>query len=67
MEPNKEFYERLLALTAHIYDELEELSQLRDKYDGQIENIDTLSPMLSDLQITTVSVDTIAKLTNKDM
>ena len=59
MNPEEEFYDRLIALTTHIYQELEELNELRT---GQeIRNIDTMYTMLGSMQVLTVSVDTIAK------
>jgi len=62
------FYSRLVSLTTNIHQELEALSALRYKIqdEGQeIQSIETIGPMLGDLQMLGASIDVIAKLTAK--
>jgi hypothetical protein len=71
MNSNKEFYDKLVALTGHIQQELEGLHELKADIQtsnpgaNDIRGLDTIAPMLGILQTLSVSIDTIAKITRR--
>lgn len=71
MNQNKEFYDKLVALTGHTHQELEGLHKLRTEYKEEtgedIRNMDTMEVMLKSLQTLSVSIDTIAKMIIKNI
>jgi hypothetical protein len=70
MDPNKEFYDKLVALTGHIQQELEELFKLKAEIQinpnpESVRGLDTIATMLGILQQLSISIDTIGKITRR--
>jgi hypothetical protein len=70
MNPNKEFYDKLVALTGHIHQELEVLFKLKAEIQinpspESVRGLDTIAPMLGILQQLSISIETIAKITRR--